>query len=317
MIALRHLRYFVAVGEELNFHRAAERVNVTQPALWRQIRDLEQDLGAQLLDRQPRGIKLTAAGQVMLEESIKILDQIRDARERVARVAQGQIGVLRIAFNEIAARNRALPRYFQALRLEHPDIELQLNVMMSERQFVALEQNEIDAGFLFNRPKGDPRLGYLNISHDDHILAIPSDHRLARAERITLLDLKDEPLIFPSQTLNRTHHGRLTAACLAAGLIPRIVHRADNEHTLLNMVSTGMGLAFVNESCRTREYNDIVLRPIVGFSIPVDLDLVWRTDRMSPALHLFVEMVRDLAAKQTETSPDDASRVSNGVSDGI
>lgn len=317
MIALRHLRYFVAVGEELNFHRAAERVNVTQPALWRQIRDLEQDLGAKLLDRQPRGIKLTAAGQVMLEEAVRILDQIRDARERVTRVAQGQIGVLRIAFNEIAARNRALPRYFQALRLEHPDIELQLNVMMSERQFVALERGEIDAGFLFNRPKGDPRLGYLNISQDDHILAIPSDHRLARAARITLSDLKDEPLIFPSQTLNRTHHGRLTAMCLAAGLNPRIVHRADNEHTILNMVSTGMGLAFVNESCRTRGYNDIVLRPIEGFSIPVDLDLVWRIDQMTPALNLFVERVRELTSAAGPDMDLDASRVSTDPPDGI
>ncbi|WP_210483698.1 LysR substrate-binding domain-containing protein [Microvirga antarctica] len=308
MIALRHLRYFVAVGEELNFNRAAERVHVTQPALWRQIRDLEQYLGVALLDRQPRGIRLTPAGEVMLEESIKILDSIDDARERVIRVAQGQIGILRIAFNEIAARNRALPRYFQAFRLRYPDIELQLTVLMSERQFLALERNEIDAGFLFNRPRDDTRLGYFNVSKDDHVLALPADHRLARADKIVLSDLRDEPQIFPSKTLNRIHHARLTAACVAAGLIPRIAHRADNEHTLLNMVSAGMGVAFVNASCRTRDYNDLVLKPIENFSIPVDLDLVWRADRMSAALSRFVELVTELSGDAgSRGRPFDAS----------
>jgi DNA-binding transcriptional LysR family regulator len=300
MIELRHFRYFVAVGEELNFHRAAERVRVSQPALWRQIRDLELDLGVKLLDRQPRGIKLTPAGQAMLQDCVKILERVGEARARVLRVAQGQVGELRIAFNEIAARNRALPRFFHAFRSRFPEIELQLNLMMSEQQFLALERNEIDAGFLFNRPREDTRLGFHIIARDDHALALPRTHRLASAPRIGLLDLVDEPLIFPSQALNRIHHARLMAACLAGGLAPRVAQRADNEHTLLNMVSTGMGVAFVNASCRTRDYDEVVLRSIDGFSIPVELDLVWRQDRMSSTLARFVELVAGMGGEASD-----------------
>lgn len=299
MIHLRHFRYFIAVGEELNFHRAAERLHISQPALWRQIRDLEHELGVDLLERQPRGIKLTTAGAALLEEALKLQEQFEEATARVVRVARGQTGVLRIAFNEIAARNPMLPRYFRAFRARYPETELQLNVVMSQRQFAMFEENEIDAGFLFNRPLNDVRFGFRKISTDDHVLAIPKDHKLARARTIRLADLTDEPLIFPSRALNRVHHGRLTAACLNAGLNPNIVQHADNENTLLNMVSAGMGIAFVNASCLTKNFNEVVLKPIHGFSIPVQLDLVWRKDRTTPVLARFVDLVSEIQGQSS------------------
>ncbi len=287
------------MGQELNFHKAAARLQISQPSLWRQIQDLEGDFGVPLLVRSRRGVSLTAAGEVLMQEAIRIVDQVREARSLVLRFAQGRAGTLRIAFNEIAARNGKLPLFFREYRRRYPDIELQLTMMMSEQQFAALERGEIDAGFLFNRDRGGAQLGFLTIAQDDHVLAVYRQHRLAGAPQIRLRDLTGEPLIFPSQTHNSIHHARLMAACVAGGLLPDIVQRSDNEETLLNMVSTGMGLALVNASCAERVYDEVVLRRIEDLSIPVTLDFAWVKDRTSPALARFVEMAGELTTAES------------------
>ncbi len=291
MSHLRRLEYFVIVAEELNFQRAADRLNITQPALWRQIRDLEHELDVKLFNREPAGIRLTDAGRGYLADVRRILDQLVEARKRAHRIQQGQAGAVRIAFNEIAARQRCLPRYFQAFRAEFPEIELQLNVMMSQRQIEALDRREIDAGFLFHRPVEDARLHYRTILEDDHLVALPKGHRLSGRSKITLQDLANEALIMPSPILNRALHGKLMATCLAGGLVPRVIQHADNEHTLLNMVAAGMGVAFVNTSCRKRHADEVLLKEIEDFSIKVQLDLVWLEDNANAALVHFINLV--------------------------
>ena len=292
---LRHIRYFIAVAQELNFHRAAARLQMTQPALWRQIQDLENDLGVKLLVRGRRSLALTSAGELLLQRGIGLLEQVSETRSMVLRFAQGRAGRLTIAFNEIAARNGKLPLFVREYRARFPDIELQLTMMMSEQQFEALEKSEIDAGFLFNRERSGMPLGSVNIARDDHVLAMPSQHRLAAQPQLWLRDLDGEMLIFPTATHNRIHHGRLMAACYEGGLVPQVVQRSDNEETLLNMVATGMGLALVNASCAERDYGEVVLRPIEDLSLPVSLDLAWREDRVTPALTGFVALVAELA----------------------
>ncbi len=294
---LRHLRYFVAVGQELNFHRAAERLGITQPALWRQVHDLEAELGVPLLVRGPRSLALTGAGEVLSREAIRILDQVNEARGLVQRFAQGRTGTLRIAFNEIAARNASLPLFFRAFRARFPEVELQLAMMLSEQQFTALERDEIDGGFLFNRDRSGLDLASVAIAEDDHALALPNGHPLAVAPRLRLRDLAGEKLIFPTQTGNRIHHGRLMSACYEGGLLPQIVQRTDNEETLLNMVANGMGLALVNASCAERGYGEVVVRRIEDLSLPVSLEFAWRRAAANPALARFVELVAELRLK--------------------
>lgn len=298
MPLLRRLKYFVVVAEELNFQRASDRLNITQPALWRQIRELEREADVKLFAREPPGIRLTEAGQIYLTDIRRILDLLDEARNRAYRVQQGQTGVLRIAFNEIAARERCLPRYFQAFRARFPAIELQLNVMMSQRQIEALDRGEIDAGFMFHRPVGDVRLLHRTILDDDHLIALPKGHRLSLSATIRLDDLANEQLIMPSPILNRALHARLMATCLAGGLVPHVIQHADNEHTLLNMVAAGMGVAFVNTSCRKRHAAEVLLREIADFSVPVQLDLVWRKDSANAALVHFIDLVGTVPAER-------------------
>src|SRR6185436_16193595 len=131
---LRHLRYFVAVGEEQHYGRAARRLRVAQPALSRQIQDLEQEIGFELFDRLPRGVKISEAGKLFLEDAWRILQQVNDATARAHRVARGQSGTLRVGFTENAAWHGIVPDSFQRFRERQPDAELQLNPLMSLEQ---------------------------------------------------------------------------------------------------------------------------------------------------------------------------------------
>jgi DNA-binding transcriptional LysR family regulator len=302
MLQTRHIRYFIAVAEELNFHRAAERVHISQPALWRQIRDLEHTVGVKLLDRMPRGISLTPAGEAFLEECGDLLARIESACMRARRVAQGQVGTLHVAFNEIAARRRELPRILKAFRSTYPEINLQLHVMMSQQQIGALRAEDIDAGFLFRHDGELADLQNLRIGQDNFVLALPRDNQLARRPTLRLADLADQPLIMPNPRYNGATHERLLGAFRAAGLIPQIAQYADNESTLLNLVTAGMGLAFLNSSFPRSDARGAVLRPLADLSLPVDLDLVWRRDNPNPALKQFISLVDRLSGDEDQVA---------------
>src|SRR5437868_4267144 len=150
---LRHLRYLLAIGEEEHYGRAAKRLRVVQPALSRQIQDLEEEIGLKLFDRLPRGVKLSAAGELFLEDARRILQQLNEAIERAQRVARGQSGTLRIGFTENASWHGIVPNSFRRFRERQPDGELQLNPMASLEQIEALRAGQLDAGFIYNFTK--------------------------------------------------------------------------------------------------------------------------------------------------------------------
>jgi DNA-binding transcriptional LysR family regulator len=291
MLQTRQMRYFVAVAEELNFHRASDRLHISQPALWRQIRDLEQEVGVALLDRQARALGLTEAGRSFLEDCRDILERMEAARLQAQRVAQGQVGTLHLAFNEIAGRRHEFPRFLKEFRESYPGINLQLHVMMSQRQVEALRNSEIDAGFLFRHVSERSDFEALVVGRDDFVLVLPKEHPLLRKPTLALADLAGQPLIMPNPRNNGITHEKLVAAMTKAGITPNIAQFADNENTLLNLVSAGMGLSFVNSSCRVPPTQGVVLRAIADLSMPVALELTWLGSNLNPALARFVELV--------------------------
>src|ERR1700689_3697761 len=161
---LRHLRYFVAIGEEQHYGRAARSLRVAQPALSRQIQDLEEELGFRLFERLPRGVKLSAAGKLFLEDARRILQDINESVARAARVACGQSGTLRVGFTESASWRGVVPESFRRFRELHPDAELELRSSPSLLQLEAIRSGRLDAGFVFNMPKGDPELDQLPVA---------------------------------------------------------------------------------------------------------------------------------------------------------
>jgi DNA-binding transcriptional LysR family regulator len=288
---LRHLRYFEAVAECENFRRAAARLHVAQPALSRQIHALERMLGVELFERQPRGTRLSPAGQAFLDDVRHILADVERAKERACRVAEGKIGTIRVGLNEIAARQSYLPGFFHSARCQFPEIDIRLILLSSQLQLEALGAGRIDAGFLFHRPIEDDELQAIGIDDDDHVIALPRSHPLASRPGLHLADLTNEPFIMMSQQANRVLYGRLMAACVAGGLVPRQVHEANNEYVIVNLVAAGVGLAFLNRSFGSLPSRDVILRNVDDLSVPVNLEFVWRRDNRLPALARFIETV--------------------------
>lgn len=291
---LRHLRYFVAVGEEQHYGRAARRLHVAQPALSRQVQDLESEIGFQLFDRLPRGVRLSAAGKSFLADARLILQQVSEATVRAGRVARGLAGTLRVGFTESASWHGVVPDSFRQFRVGQPDAELQLSPLSSLDQVHALRSGRLDAGFIFNM-QTDPELDQLKAASQQLVLAAPKGHPLTRLKRLRLRDLTDADFVWFPRRQSPTYYDRLMQACAHGGLnAPRVVQEAVDQATLLSLVTCRLGVAFVSDATRWRCPKDVVLRPVVDLVLPITFSLVWRKDNTSPLLARFVADVRQL-----------------------
>jgi DNA-binding transcriptional LysR family regulator len=297
---LRHLRYFVAIGEEENYRRAAQRLNVAQTALSTQIQDLEAELGFKLFDRLPRGVKLSAAGKLFLADARRILRDVNEAAARAARVARGQSGTLRVGFTENASWRGIVPDSFRRFRERQSDAELQLTPATSLEQLEAIRSGRLDAGFVFNMPKADPELDQLPVSFQHVELAVPKGHALAKVKKLRLRDLVDASFVWFPRRESPAFYDRLMHECFRGGLkSPRIVQEGLNEATILSLVSHGMGVGWVNGTARWRCPESVVIVSVVDLDMPLPLALVWRKDNTSPLLASFLADVRLLPEVQS------------------
>jgi DNA-binding transcriptional LysR family regulator len=292
---LRHLRYFVAVGEEQHYGRAARRLRVAQPALSRQIQDLEEEVGFQLFERLPRGVRLSVAGKLFLEDARRILQEVSEAVQRAARVATGRCGTLRVGFTENSSWHGVVPDSFRRFREQQPDAELQLQPEASLAQVDSIRSGRLDAGFVNFMPTSDPELDQLLVARQHVELAAPKGHPLTRLQKLRLRDLKDAPFVWFPRRANQGFYDQMMRECYRGGLkSPRIVQEGVNEPTILSLVSTGMGVGWVLATARWRCPESVVILPVVDLKMPLHLALAWRKDNASPLLANFVAEVRRL-----------------------
>ena len=297
---LRHLRYFVAVGEEQHYGRAASRLRVAQPALSRQIKDLELELGFQLFERLPRGVKLSSAGKLFLQDARRVLQQVDEATARAERVARGLSGSLRIGFPEHASWQGAVPDSFRRFREQQPDAELQLEPASSLEQLEAVRSGHLDAGFVHLMSHSDRELESLPVSVQHIELAMLKRHPLTKLKTVRLRDLADMPFVWFPRWASPILYDRLMHECFRGGLkSPRIVQEGLNEATILSLVSTGLGVGWVLGSARWRSPRTIVILPVADLKIPLPLTLVWRRDNSSRLLANFVGDVKTLPCVRT------------------
>jgi len=289
---LRHLRYFVGVGEEQHFGRASERLHVAQPALSRQIQDLEKEIGFPLFERLPRGVRLSAAGGLFLEDARRILADVEDAVRRAGQVARGLAGTLRIGFVESISWHGIVPESFRRFRQKEADAELIPIPMLSLAQVEAIRTGRLDAGFIVRVAALGEDLEQRGVSVHKVVLAAPNGHLLTRQRRLRLRDLKDVPFVcFPRRT-NPFAYDQLMDACYRGGLkSPRIVQEADDHATILSLVACRLGVAMVSDSARWQCPRGVTLLPIVDLNVKVSFSLIWRKDNTSPLLRKFVAQV--------------------------
>ena len=286
---LRHLRYFVAVGEEQHYGRAALRLRVVQPALSRQIQDLEEEVGFKLFERLPRGVKLSAAGKLFLEDARRILREVNEAAARAERVARGQSGTLRVGFTESASWRGVVPESFRRFREMHPDAELQLQPLPSLVQLEAVRSGRLDAGFLFNMPKADPEVDGRRVAIQRIELAAPRGHPLTKLKQVRLRDLASTSFVWFPRREAPALYDRLMRECFRGGLkSPSIVQEGKDEATILSLVATGMGVGWVLDTSRWRRPKSVVILSVVDMDLPQELSLAWRRDNRSPLLASFV-----------------------------
>ena len=293
---LRHLRYFVAVAEELHFGRAAERLHIAQPPLSRQIRDLETEIGTPLFDRVARGVELTPAGKAFLPEARLTLAQAERAQRSAQRAAKGETGRLRVGFVEAATYSAILPNVLGFFRMHLPQIGLSLFEMSSIEQEEALRDSRIDLGMLDNIPTDAERwLHVESVYSDPLVAAMPESHELAKKARINFEELAEDPFVlFPRTEMPRLYD-EFIAACRASGFSPRVVQQAEGWHTLAGLVGAGVGTAFVPRSLANAQRPGIVYRRVRGLTVAVEMAAVWKKGEKSPVRERFVTALRAVA----------------------
>jgi DNA-binding transcriptional LysR family regulator len=293
---LRHLRYFVAVGEEQHFGRAARRLRVAQPALSHQIHDLEREIGFELFDRLPRGVQLNAAGKQFLDDTRRILAENRDAISNAKRLAEGQDGTLKVAFTESLAWSKIFQATLRAFRKRYPGVDLQLRPMTAVEQLPLVESGALDGGFgcaMAPVPLhlNDLRLGFVTL-----LLAVPAGHPLSKRKSVHLKNLVNESFICIPRRSNPPLVDNLVAACARGGLKNiQVSHEAASEPVTLSMVACGAGVAFVSDCMQGSHPPDTVLLPVSDLKLRLPYRLVWRKRNKSHLMANFVDELRTIA----------------------
>jgi len=290
---LRHLRYFVGVGEEQHFGRAAERLHVAQPALSRQIQDLEREMGFLLFDRLPRGVRLSEAGKLFLSDARRILQDVDEAKRRAERIALGQAGTLRIGIATAVSWHGLVVDAFREFRRRQPDVELVLHHLLSVHQVEAILSGRLDVGFAAPITPWHKELAHWEFARDRMVLAVPKGHPLTKRESIRLRDLRDMPFIWFQRWVNPAFYDQMMLACARGGLrAPRVVQEASDRDTQLGLVQCQIGIAWLNESTRWHCPRSIALLPVADMNVRLPFNLMWRKDSASPLLQKLVAQVQ-------------------------
>jgi DNA-binding transcriptional LysR family regulator len=283
---LRHLRYFVSVGEEQHFGRAAARLHVAQPAVSRQIQDLEKELGFLLFD------------QLFLSDARRILQDVDEAKRRAERIAFGKTGTLRIGIATAVSWHGLVVNSFREFRRQQPDVELELHHLLSPRQIEAVLSGRLDAGFAASLTPWQKDLAHWEFTQDRMLLAVPNAHPLTKQNRIKLRDLRNTPFVWFPRWVNPVIYDRLMQACARGGLsAPRIVQEATDRDTNLGLVQCRIGVAWMTESTRWHCPRGIVLLPVVDMNVRLPFNLIWKKDNSSPLLQKFVAQAQAIRVR--------------------
>ena len=304
MIETRLLRQFIAVAEELHFHKAAVRLHMAQPPLSQAINRLEDKLGFSLFTRNKRGVKLTPAGSAFLSAAYSTLKELELGIEHARQVSEGIAGKLTVTAVSIAYYESLLSTLRQ-FREAYPKVQLIIKEMPSSSQAKAILSGEADIAFMRKLPISAENVESRLLLDEEIVMALPAHHPKAKGGQIDLRDFAGEDFVFTPEALGTGYHSQLIALCEAAGFYPKVVQEAAQIHTLIGLVACGFGVALVPESIADSIMRDKVvfrrLYPVTASSNPaIGLYMSWNVHNESPLLDSFISMLDFNVAPQVE-----------------
>jgi DNA-binding transcriptional LysR family regulator len=302
---LRHLRYFVTVAEELHFSRAARKLNISQPPLSRQIRELEEEIGVELLRRSKRRVEMTAAGTVFLNRARILLRDSAELAEAARRAERGEAGHVSVGFIHTAGYG-LLPAVIREFRDANPAVEVTLQQQGSLAQIAELERGRIDIGFTWSSVVGD-RMASVCLLREAFVVAVPRLHAAAGKRNLSLAAFAREPFVSYPQRRSPYLHDAVFKLCASAGFVPKVRHETDSVHTVLGLVAAGCGIGLVPASAMEIQTREVSFCRLRKNEPKAEICVQWRRDDPSPVVSRFIATARS-AARRHQRAGREAGR---------
>jgi DNA-binding transcriptional LysR family regulator len=293
---LRHLRYFLAVAEELNVTRAAARIGIAQPPLTQQIKALEAELGVELFHRIGRRIELSSAGAVFLEETRAILDRVAHATARAQRAGRGETGKLRVGFTSSASFSPFVTEVLKTFRAEWPEVEVALEEHRTALLTEAVKADRLDAAFVRPPLADDAALEVRWLATEPLVAAVPVAHAVAGRRSVRLVELRDDPLILYPRRGGSGLSDQAVAECLRLGFAPKTGQEAPELAAAINFVAAGMGVAVVPACMRHLRPDAVRFLTLSGSDLRAELGLAQRSADRSETVRNLFRIAEELSA---------------------
>lgn len=289
-IDLRHIRYFLVLAEDLNFHRASAHLHISQPALTRTIQHLEAELGVLLFERSQNFVRLTDAGRAFREGGRRVLNGMDATIDLTRRVGIGEAGALRVGYTDFAIVG-ALPELLKQFHQQHPGITVRPHHGVTATQLKELQDDKLDIGFVTG-PVRHPGFQSQVVQNDLLICIVPEGHPLAARESVALVDLAEEDFVHGPAEDWAHFYDYLFPLCRKAGFQPRIVQEAFNSVGILGLVSCGMGITILTESIYDFATGGLVPLPIRDVTEAMVTEAVWVSDNLRLPTQHFVDFLQ-------------------------
>jgi DNA-binding transcriptional LysR family regulator len=290
-VELRHLRYFVAVAEELHFGRAAARLGIAQPPLSQQIRRLEELLDTELFHRTSRRVELTEAGRELLEGARRTLAQAEDTIIATQRTGRGETGSLTVAF-AASVMFISLPTVIRTFRARYPSVHLELRELPTAPQLAALHTREIDIGFV-RQPGKDKALAMETVMTEPLLIGLHKSHPLASKENLPLKALAKENFVLFPRDVAPGLHAQVFTVCKEAGFTPHVTQESRELYTTVSLVEAGLGVTIVPASVQKMGWTGVTYKPIPSPTAQSRIAMAWRADDRRTVTQAFINTIRD------------------------
>ncbi|MES2519053.1 MAG: LysR substrate-binding domain-containing protein [Bacteroidota bacterium] len=284
----RQLQHFLGVASELHFSKAAERLFITQPALSRQIQQLEEHLGVLLFERDKRNVRLTSAGEYLRDEASQILSQLEHISKRTQLIHKGEEGEIRLGYPGSAVYS-VIPALLSNLQLHFPSIKSKLSEVLEDDLFGNLKNYQLDVGFI-REPFSDKQITSKVIFEECFSLVLPENHEITPENFISLAQVKDEPFILPPRYAGSVYYDMLVRMCERVGFVPNVVHESNFGATILRLVEHNLGVSLMPISYRHSTATRIKFIELTDIPERTHLSMAWRKDDTNPVLQNFLKV---------------------------